>query len=338
MATSTLGSGTLVLAGTTSGSTTVTATAVAGTTTLTLPAATDTLVGRATTDTLTNKTLTGAAMNGTVGATTPSTGAFTTLSATGTITQTGSSGTLSFNQNQTITAALVNTKTAVGANSLGAYDSFVTKDNTGTTNTWAVGVNVNSANSSWELYNGATRFSITQGGNSTFSGNISVGGATPTTSGTGITFPATQSASSNANTLDDYEEGTWTVQLQDVSNNNATMEAGFNTANYVKIGRQVTVTGIIYTSSVAGLSGAIRVSGLPFAVGTGNQFRAAGATSGEQLLNITSGQKLSLLIYSGLSTKFEIWVSNATTGGSQMTATEWSNDGLAQFSLTYFTD
>jgi len=58
MATSTLGSGTLVLAGTTSGTTTVTATAVAGTTTLTLPAATDTLVGRATTDTLTNKTLT----------------------------------------------------------------------------------------------------------------------------------------------------------------------------------------------------------------------------------------------------------------------------------------
>ena len=83
MATSTLGSGTLVLAGTTSGTTTVTATAVAGTTTLTLPAATDTLVGKATTDTLTNKTLTGAVMNGTVGATTPSTGAFTTLSATG---------------------------------------------------------------------------------------------------------------------------------------------------------------------------------------------------------------------------------------------------------------
>jgi hypothetical protein len=44
--------------GSTSGTTTVQATAIAGTTTLTLPAATDTLVGRATTDTLTNKTLT----------------------------------------------------------------------------------------------------------------------------------------------------------------------------------------------------------------------------------------------------------------------------------------
>ena len=86
MATSTLGSGTLVLAGTTSGTTTVTATAVAGTTTLTLPAATDTLVGKATTDTLTNKTLTGAAMNGTLGATTPSTVAATTISASSTAT------------------------------------------------------------------------------------------------------------------------------------------------------------------------------------------------------------------------------------------------------------
>jgi len=50
-------------AGSTSGTTTVQATAVAGSTTLTLPAATDTLVGRATTDTLTNKTLTSPTIN-----------------------------------------------------------------------------------------------------------------------------------------------------------------------------------------------------------------------------------------------------------------------------------
>ena len=50
--------GTTKFAGSTSGTTTVQATAVAGTSVLTLPAATDTLVGKATTDTLTNKTLT----------------------------------------------------------------------------------------------------------------------------------------------------------------------------------------------------------------------------------------------------------------------------------------
>ena len=48
---------TLKVDGSTSGTTTVNATAVAGTTTVTLPAATDTLVGKATTDTLTNKTI-----------------------------------------------------------------------------------------------------------------------------------------------------------------------------------------------------------------------------------------------------------------------------------------
>jgi hypothetical protein len=47
----------LGFSGSTSGTTTVQATAVAGTTTLTLPAATDTLVGKATTDTLSNKIL-----------------------------------------------------------------------------------------------------------------------------------------------------------------------------------------------------------------------------------------------------------------------------------------
>lgn len=49
--------------GSTSGTTTVQATAIAGSTTLTLPAATDTLVGKATTDVLTNKTLTSPTIN-----------------------------------------------------------------------------------------------------------------------------------------------------------------------------------------------------------------------------------------------------------------------------------
>ena len=72
----------VIIAGDTSGSITLSAPAAAGSGVLTLPVATDTLVGKATTDTLTNKTLTSAVMNGTVGATTPATGAFTTLTST----------------------------------------------------------------------------------------------------------------------------------------------------------------------------------------------------------------------------------------------------------------
>ncbi len=56
--------GKLILAGSTSGSTILNASAAAGSTTVTLPAATDTLVGKATTDTLTNKTLTSPVING----------------------------------------------------------------------------------------------------------------------------------------------------------------------------------------------------------------------------------------------------------------------------------
>jgi hypothetical protein len=57
-------SGTIGFPGSTSGTITVQATAIAGTNTLTLPAATDTLVGKNTTDTLTNKTLTAPTING----------------------------------------------------------------------------------------------------------------------------------------------------------------------------------------------------------------------------------------------------------------------------------
>lgn len=70
----------LVLAGATSGTTTVQASAVASGT-LTLPAATDTLVGKATTDTLTNKTLTLPTIGGTGAVFNGSTSGTTTLLA-----------------------------------------------------------------------------------------------------------------------------------------------------------------------------------------------------------------------------------------------------------------
>jgi hypothetical protein len=75
----------LILNGSTSGSTILNATGVAGSTTLTLPAATDTLVGKATTDTLTNKTLSNAVLTGTLtaGGGVGSTGQVLTSTVTG---------------------------------------------------------------------------------------------------------------------------------------------------------------------------------------------------------------------------------------------------------------
>ena len=68
---------------------------------------------------------------------------------------------------------------------------------------------------------------------------IGVGAATPSSSGAGITFPATQSASTDVNTLDDYEEGTWTP----TDNSGAGLTLTVNYAKYVKIGKSVTVAG-----------------------------------------------------------------------------------------------
>ena len=75
-----------------------------------------------------------------------------------------------------------------------------------------------------------------------FTTTIGVGAATPSASGSGITFPATQSASTNANTLDDYEEGTFTGALVCSTSGTITLNASFNTGAYTKIGRLVTVS------------------------------------------------------------------------------------------------
>ena len=90
---------------------------------------------------------------------------------------------------------------------------------------------------------------------------IGVGDATPSTSGAGITFPATQSASSDANTLDDYEEGTWTPSL----GGTATYYASGNSGTYTKIGRVVTFKGLLYILSI-GTGSTTQITGFPFVI------------------------------------------------------------------------
>jgi hypothetical protein len=101
-------------------------------------------------------------------------------------------------------------------------------------------------------------------GNVSVTGAIGVGGATPTSNGSGITFPATQSASSDANTLDDYEEGTWTP----VQGGGLTVVGAFSSSGrYTKIGRSVSISGRISgATSIATTAGTIMMTGLPFTV------------------------------------------------------------------------
>ena len=78
----------------------------------------------------------------------------------------------------------------------------------------------------------------------------------------GITFPATQSACSDANTLDDYEEGTWTPTIIGTSSAGTTTYTRQD-GTYTKIGRLVTVSAWVSASATTG-TGSLTIGGLPF--------------------------------------------------------------------------
>lgn len=168
-----------------------------------------------------------------IGATTPDTGAFTTLSATGVTTV------------QAGTAAL----------------PAITND--GDTNT---GI----------FFPAADTIAFTEGGAEAMrinsSGNVLVGVTSANANGgvlqlkSGITFPATQVAATDANTLDDYEEGTWTPAITFGGGSTGitySTQLGF----YTKIGNIVTVQFRVNLSSKGSSTGSVVLGGLPFTVG-----------------------------------------------------------------------
>jgi hypothetical protein len=79
----------------------------------------------------------------------------------------------------------------------------------------------------------------------------------------GITFPATQVASSDANTLDDYEEGTWVGTLKGATTDPTIAVTA--TGRYTKVGRLVSVQISFSNVNTTGASGDAYIIGLPFA-------------------------------------------------------------------------
>jgi hypothetical protein len=71
-----------------------------------------------------------------------------------------------------------------------------------------------------------------------------------------IKFPATQNPSADANTLDDYEEGTWTPAVSGVALNTVT-------AKYTKVGNRVDVQAKFGTDATTGAE-VLTITGLPF--------------------------------------------------------------------------
>jgi len=101
---------------------------------------------------------------------------------------------------------------------------------------------------------------------------MGVGGATPSGSGSGISFPATQSASSDANTLDDYEEGTWTPTFTASTSAPSSVTYGTQGGRYTKIGRVVYVEVYLRFTAYSGGSGTVNIGGLPFTAAGGSAY------------------------------------------------------------------
>jgi hypothetical protein len=144
-----------------------------------------------------------------------------------------------------------------------------------------------------------------------------------TQAGIGITFPATQSASSNANTLDDYEEGTWTPVW-----NGGTSSP--SRCRYTKIGRLVTLQGTVdLGTNVNG--GFFQLSGLPF--GSSTSVEGTGSIM-SSVYDFPTGCTMLTLYWYGGSNYLTIYGSGNNIGYSQTTNAQATNSTII-FTMTY---
>jgi len=143
----------------------------------------------------------------------------------------------------------------------------------------------------------------------------------------GIKFPATQVASADANTLDDYEEGTWTPAFA-FGGNSVGATYSSQTGRYTKIGNTVVISAILGLTAKGSSTGNVTITGLPFtaenygAVKIG-QFYAFTYTSGNQIYAYTGGSFIT------------IQVTTPAGGLANMDNTSITNTTQIIFSATY---
>lgn len=172
----------------------------------------------------------------------------------------------------------------------------------------------NSAAGGWALLNrsalantnGANTFTGTQ----TFSGLIAA-------NGTGVQFPATQSSSSGANVLDDYEEGAWTPTLL-IGGSSVGITYTTQLGGYTKIGNTVLVNANIVLSSKAALTGLVTIGGLPFTLAGNadtlsvNGWNNMASIVGNPVLQALAGGTIANLNMSGAAASAGITNANLT--------------------------
>ncbi len=133
-------------------------------------------------------------------------------------------------------------------------------------NTWAATpiTALNNATENELVTVGATTTELDAEANLTFDGTdltLGTGDIVFGTAGKGICLGAT--TNTDANTLDDYEEGTWTPEIRDLGGNSATLS--ITSGTYTKIGRWVQINFKITLSSKGSMTGNyVLMGGLPF--------------------------------------------------------------------------
>jgi len=164
-------------------------------------------------------------------------------------------------------------------------------------------------------------------------GALALQGGNTSANGVGIAFPATQVASTDANTLDDYEEGTWTPTIQ----GNTTPGAGTYVVQvgvYTKVGNQVTVWAQVEWSAHTGTGTQMYLSGLPFAVRVLSNYTVAATIGYFNNIALTAGNFP--LIQAGNSDNFARFFQSPTGGGSA-SAVPMDTTGHVVISMTYQT-
>lgn len=152
-----------------------------------------------------------------------------------------------------------------------------------------------------------------------------------------LAFPATQNPSADANTMDDYEEGTWTPTIQDNSSSDAegqtySKQYGF----YLKTGDLVYIKGRVGLSSLGSMttSDPSKLAGFPFTSDSNSNSQGAMVVSFASSLSITAGNSVSCYCNTG-STFGYIQIFDSTTGTSNLVLSKITASGDLIFAGSY---
>jgi hypothetical protein len=166
--------------------------------------------------------------------------------------------------------------------------------------------------------------------------NLVLAGGTAGANGVGVTFPAGPVPSSDANCLDDYEEGVWFPTLAGqlgTSGQTYVTQSG----RYTKIGRLVNCNFEVELSAVGTVTGLALIGGLPFtSVGTGVILNAGTFNIGFANNLATNQIFVTGYLVNGNISAFVTAIAAAGTSISNITATNiWGNTTRIAGSITY---